>query len=124
MIDVAELRDRIQGMYAPPSSESAQDVIHGEGTHVTEVWEDGELTVTKSGSLYQQRRIHRSEPPFLPEGQVLFAGDEVDDWDEYDQLRRRNKHMRMVVTDDSLRDILAAYREFPVNQETIERCSE
>lgn len=31
--------------------------------HVVEVWEDGEITITKSGDLYGQRGLHQMMPP-------------------------------------------------------------
>lgn len=36
----------------------------GDGAHVCEVWEDGEITLTKGGSLYLQRNLHCIVPPF------------------------------------------------------------
>lgn len=30
----------------------------GDGAHVFQVWEDGEMTLTKAGSLYGQRGLH------------------------------------------------------------------
>lgn len=35
-----------------------------ENDHVYEIWEDGELTLTKCGSLYGQRGLHQIRPPF------------------------------------------------------------
>lgn len=54
---------------AEPYSEEGKAVIHdGESTHVSELWEDGEITFTKKGDLYRQRRLHQMSPPLLPEG--------------------------------------------------------
>lgn len=121
MINVQELRRRIDGMYAPPGSDEAQEVIHQEGeTHVTEVWEDGELTITKSGDLYGQRRVHQTERPFLPVGQVLFPPEDLPGGvDQYTKLTRGKNHQRMVVVDGELLDVLAEYRNFVVDKETI-----
>ncbi len=33
----------------------------GDGMHVCEIWEDGEVTLTKGGSLYGQRNLHMIE---------------------------------------------------------------
>lgn len=121
MIDVRELQQRIDGMYVEPYSDEGQAAIHEDGrTHVTEVWEDGELTTTKCGDLYGARRIHRREPPFLPEGKVLFSFEEIDDRERYEELRSRDLNKRMVVTDDELLEILAEYRDLVVDQELIE----
>lgn len=35
----------------------------GDGAHVCEVWEDGEITLTKGGSLFGQRGLHQILPP-------------------------------------------------------------
>lgn len=125
MYDLREIQSRIEGMYAEPQSEEAQEVIHNDSTHVAEVWEDGEITVTKSGDLYSHRRIHQSEVPFLPAGQVLFTMDDLDDdFDLYNELKRRDKHKRMVITDPELKEILAEYREVTINQELIQLAEE
>lgn len=34
--------------------------------HVTELWSDGEVTVTKSGNLYSMRNSHQISVPILP----------------------------------------------------------
>ena len=34
-----------------------------ECSHVYQVWQDGEITLTKCGSLLGQRRLHMLEPP-------------------------------------------------------------
>ncbi len=33
----------------------------GDGNHVCQIWEDGEVTLTKGGSLYGQRNLHMIE---------------------------------------------------------------
>lgn len=120
MIDTRELFNRIEGMIAEPHSERGQEIIHGDRSHVTEVWEDGELTTTKAGELYNARRLHRLERPFLPEGQVLYSYDLIDDHEEYEKLKRRDEHKRMVVADKDALDVIAEYREITVNSELVE----
>lgn len=99
---IERLRERVEPYIAEPFSDEGQEVIgdsYPEAGHVTEVWEDGELTTTKGGDLYRARRIHQRSPPVWPEGmEVLF---DVEDGD----------HKRMVVTDvEALNDILDEYR--------------
>lgn len=36
-----------------------------ERSHVFEMWEDGEITLTKAGDLYHQRTIHQMLPPLI-----------------------------------------------------------
>lgn len=36
----------------------------GDGNHVCEIWEDGEVTLTKGGSLYGMRNLHMIESPY------------------------------------------------------------
>lgn len=126
MIDVNEIQNRIDGMYAEPSSEEGQAEIHDpDNTHVLEVWEDGELTSTKCGDLYGHRNLHQNAEPILPAGQVLFTMDDLDDdYDLYNALKRRDKHKRMVVTDRELKEILEEYRKFIVNKRVIDQFEE
>jgi len=124
MYYVREIRERIGDMIAEPSSERGQEKIHEDGqTHVLELWEDGEVTSTKCGDLYRARSVHQSEPPFIPEGQVLFSYEECDD-DEYRELRFRESHKRMIILDREVLDILAEYREIDISQELIEHLEE
>lgn len=97
--DIEEVRERVQPHIAEPSSEEGHKIIHDDRTHVKEVWEDGELTTTKSGDLYRSRSLHQSAPPVWPEGsEVLFDVESGD-------------HKRMVVTDrEALEEILDDYR--------------
>lgn len=88
-----EFKKRLQDYVAEPHSEEGQEVIHNDKAHVAELWEDGEITTTKSGDLYKNRSLHGSSPPFLPERAELFdTGD--------------SEHKRMVITDDEIRDII------------------
>lgn len=116
MYAVREIRDRIEEYVAEPFSERGQEVIHDGRSHVTEIWEDGEVTTTKAGDLYQARLLHGSEPPFLPTSNprnaVLWEPDE------------NQKHKRMVVVDRKALDILAEYRELTINEELIEHLRE
>lgn len=128
MIDAHEIQQRIQGMYAPPNSEEGQKVIHegrddedGRPTHVTEVWEDGELTTTKCGDLYGARNIHQSAKPILPAGFTIFdSREDFEDGSELNAVLYGDKHKRMIVTDPKLIDILAEYRSVVIDQEAIE----
>lgn len=99
--DIEEVRERVEPHIAEPSSEEGQEVIHDGRTHVAEVWNDGEITSTKSGDLYRARSIHQMSPPVWPEGsEVLF--DVPDDSD----------NRRMVITNrESLEEVLDEYRE-------------
>ena len=83
---------------APPESEEGQEKIYEGRTHVTEMWEDGELTFTKSGDLYRARRLHQRLPPRLPHGFELF------------KVPEDREHTRMVVLDDEMADILEETR--------------
>lgn len=69
---IREFRDFVQERIAESQTEEAQEVIHNDDTHVLEVWQDGEMTSTKSGDLYQRRNLHQSIPPTFPEGVRLF----------------------------------------------------
>ena len=120
MIYIRELQELVEPMIAEPSSDEAKEVIHNDNTHVSEVWEDGEITSTKSGDLYRQRSLHQSKKPMLPEGQVLFSYEMVDDDEKWRELRNRKSHKRMVIVDDELRDVLDKWRHFPVSEEMVE----
>lgn len=43
-----------------------------ENSHVYEIWEDGELTLQKCGSLYGQRNLHQIQQPFI-KGNTTFS---------------------------------------------------
>lgn len=132
MIDLLELRKRIDGMYTDPYSEEGQEVIHnglpdedGRSTHVTEVWEDGEVTVTKSGELYGARNVHQSAKPILPVGFTIFdSREDFEGSEELQEVLYGDKHKRMIVTNKALLGILDEYRKFPLNMEVIDRCIE
>lgn len=99
---IDELRERVEPHIAHPDSDEGREVINDADAHVVEVWEDGELTTTKShnGELYRHRSLHQMERPVWPEGaEILF--DVPDDKD----------HQRMVVTDrEALKEILDEHR--------------
>lgn len=98
---IESLRERVEPCIAEPSSDEGQEVIEANaGSHVLEVWEDGELTSTKAGDLYRKRRIHQQAPPVWPNGmEILF---DVPDGED---------HKRMVVTDrDALKEVLDEHR--------------
>ena len=95
-----ELQEELEPYIAGVDSEEGQAEIHGEGTHVTELWEDGEMTSTKSGDLYGRRLLHQSVEPWLPRNEVL--------WD----VPEGKDNKRMVVLDrDKVKEILREYAE-------------
>jgi hypothetical protein len=57
--DIADkIKDIIEACTVPTESPEGKDII-AKSTMVQQVWEDGELTSTKGGSLYGQRGLHR-----------------------------------------------------------------
>jgi hypothetical protein len=90
-MNIYEFRNIAEEKTAKPDSEEGQAVIHNGDTHVSEIWEDGEITVTKSGDLYGARNLHQSSPPLFPEGRLLF------------DVPSDQEHVRRVITDDSLK---------------------
>lgn len=111
MYNVSEIRGRIDGLWAEPKSEEGQKEIHSGDTHVSEVWQDGEITTTKSGDLYGHRLTHLSEEGFLGDYQSLFP-------DYHDSP---GDNVKMIVIDEELKSILQEYREFPISQEVMKR---
>lgn len=91
-MDWIEFKEYVNERVAEPSSEEGQVEIHEDGTHVAEIWEDGEITITKSGDLYRRRNLHQVVRPRLPEGFRLF------------EVPEDREHTRMVIVDDELRD--------------------
>lgn len=111
MYDVREIRRRIEDKVAKIGSERGQEVINNDETHVTEIWEDGEVTSTKSGELFRQRSLHQRDRPFINvEGMNPALWDIPEDKD----------HTSRVVVDDEALDIIAEYRNLTVNQKLIE----
>lgn len=104
--ELDEARQRIEPHIAEPSSEEGQEVINEAKSHVSELWEDGEITTTKAGDLYGARSKHQMEPPVWPEGMnVLFTpeGDQQGDITD--------NHKAMIVLDiDKVNEILEEYR--------------
>lgn len=94
---VPEAKEEAQQYIAEPYSDEGQAVIEAADAHVMEVWEDGEVTTTKShnGDLYRARSLHQSFRPVVESAELLFEVEEGD-------------HKRMVVTDkEGLYDLLA-----------------
>lgn len=89
-----EFRRMMQEYVAEPYSEEGQAVINNDETHVSEMWEDGEVTFTKSGDLYGARRTHASSPPLFPEKYKLW---EVPDGQD---------HKKKVIVDDGVKELL------------------
>lgn len=89
-----EFQEYVEERVAEPDTPEGQEQIHADGeTHVSEVWEDGEVTITKCGDLYSHRNLHQVLPPRLPEGMELWpTGD--------------SEHQRMVVIDDEVVEFL------------------
>lgn len=97
-----ELQNSIEPYIAEPYSEEGQAAINEADAHILEVWEDGEVTSTKShnGDLYRARRLHQVQRPWLPRSEVLFEVPEDDD-----------DHKRMVITDKQALAEMAEYME-------------
>jgi len=116
MYNVREIRERIGDMVVKPFSDRGQEVIHDGRSHVTEIWEDGEVTTTKAGDLYGNRRLHGSEPPFLPTANPRLPTL----W----EVPEDHDHRRMVVVDREALEILAEYRELTIDEELLEHLQE
>lgn len=84
---VQQFRNEIRQYVAEPQSKEGQAVIHNDKTHVSELWEDGEITSTKSGDLYGARLLHQSRRPILESANLLWDPDEGND------------HKKMVIVD-------------------------
>jgi len=98
-LTVPDAKNQVEQYIAEPTSDEGQAVIEGPETHVTEVWEDGELTTTKSGDLYRRRNLHRLSPPIVENAELLFEVQE-------------GEHRRMIVTDrEGLRSLLSDLRQ-------------
>lgn len=82
------VKDRV----AKPDTEEAQERINDGRSHIAEVWEDGEVTVSKAGDLYRHRRLHQSLSPRLPEGYKLWHPE--------------GDHERRIVMDEDLPQML------------------
>ena len=57
---------------APIRSEEGQAVINDDNTHAGLIWEDGEITSTKSGDLFGHRSLHQSLEPWTHRHDPLF----------------------------------------------------
>lgn len=73
----------------------------GDGAHVCEIWEDGEVTLTKAGSLYGLRSLHMIAPP-------LSAALPLD---VMPRLNRRGLHGTVVVRFDERKCVRSAIAE-------------
>lgn len=104
--ELDEARQRIEPYIAEPSSEEGQEVIEKAKSHVAELFEDGEITTTKSGDLYGQRSKHQREPPVWPEGMnVLFTPE----GDQQGEITDNHKAM-IILNMDKVNEILEEYR--------------
>lgn len=89
-----EFREIVAEMTAEPHSEAGQDEIHNsDSAHVTEIWQDMEMTTTKNGDLYRQRTLHPKQKPLLPQNARLFDQEGTGD-------------TARVVVDDELLDMM------------------
>lgn len=95
---VLTISNEIEDDIVEPYSDEGQEVIHDGSGHVLEIWEDGEITSTKSGDLYGRRSVHRSVPPLLPENKELFDTGDSD-------------HKRMVITDRRVKELMKELHE-------------
>lgn len=90
-----QFRERVDEGVALPDSEEGQDEIHNNGrTHVTVLWEDGEINTTKAGDLYGRRTFHLTHPPVM-EGMELL-------WDVPDGKDNQKK----IVIDQEVADMV------------------
>lgn len=67
---------------------------------VCEVWEDGEVTLTKGGDLYRQRNLHSIEPPF-PKALALSV-----------MPRSNGKHGCLIVPFENYKKVRAIIAEY------------
>lgn len=94
-IPFRDMREKVREMSAEMGTEEAKEAIYDDdSTHVSEIWEDGEITYMKNGDMYGHRRRHQSNPPLLPSDAHLF--EVPDDKD----------HSKRIITDDSLKELL------------------
>lgn len=87
--DPDKLREAVEPYLAEHGTEEAREVIEekGSGSHVYEIWEDGEITSTKGGRVFRQRTLHQRVRP-------IFSGEAL--WEVPDGQNHKSK----VVTDD------------------------
>lgn len=96
-----EYQEKLEPYIAEPSSEEGKEEIYDDdSTHVSELWEDGEITFTKNGDLYRNRNLHQSKPPLTLRTEALW---EVPDGQD---------HKRMIILDrDKVEEILQEYAD-------------
>lgn len=104
--DIKAFRERVKNLMVDEHSEEGQEIINDGRTHVTLVYEDGEIVTTKAGDLFGYRSLHQSDPPTFPENSnVVLTPDGEEDGAITDN------HTRMVVKKpDTLRTILKEFR--------------
>lgn len=66
-IDYEALRNSLEPYIAERDTPEAEAAIN-EGSHVFEVWSDGEVTMTKGGDLYGKRSRHQVQEPLFKPG--------------------------------------------------------
>lgn len=97
-----ELKEALEPYIAKPNSDEGREAIEDADGHIAELWEDGEVTTTKShnGELYRARSLHQFQEPWLPRNEVL--------WEVPDE----KDHQRMVILDsEAVYEILNDYAE-------------
>ncbi|QLG30098.1 hypothetical protein HUG10_21160 (plasmid) [Halorarum halophilum] len=82
-----ELAERLADHLAPISSDEGQAKI-ADSSHVYEVWEDGEVTLTKAGQFFRKRTMKQAQEPWLPRNQQLWDVPEGKDHQSYVLLSR------------------------------------
>ena len=68
-----------------------------ESSSVYELWEDGELTITKSGSLYGQRTLHQLSLPIINGTKSL---------DIMPMMEQRGSHACIALTKEDAQEII------------------
>lgn len=56
---------------------AAHDPLAVNNSMVSELWADGEITLTKGGDLFRMRSIHQINPNFLSKGQTLYISERL-----------------------------------------------
>ena len=91
--------------------EHQEELRQEEGDHVLELWSDGEVTMTKCGSLYGQRSLHQMAGPVLTE--QLTPPDA--DWDRmaewFDERKRQPKPWRVALPRERIWELRRAMIE-------------
>ena len=101
-----KLYEQIKDDVAPISSDDGQAVINNDETHVSLLWEDGEITSTKSGDLFGARSLHQSVEPWLPRNEQLWSVPESPD-----NPFTSDHHAKVILDRDAVTDAMSEYAE-------------